>query len=177
MTLLQSTLLLSLMLAVFGIFFLRGESSKQAAFKFLRSKNAAYVLYGLGGLWFVWQLFNLGQSDFGDIKHLLILLFGGAWLLSFKHLPDFLSVRGLCVVLLLLSRVFLDSAYMLDIPARYTLVSITYAVIVATIYTGCLPYRLRDFFEWLYAKKMHAPVFGAVLIALAAALDTSIIFY
>ncbi len=176
MTLFQSTMIMELAFALLGVFFFL-DKSKALAFAFLRSKNAAYVLYGLAGAYFMYILFNLGQSDFGDLKHILIPIFGAAWLLSFKFLDDFLSVRGLFIIFIFACREFIDSAYMLDIPARYTLVGLSYLVVLISIYMACLPYRLRDLFEYLYEKPIRAKCFGVILFAASTSLTVSMLFY
>lgn len=150
---------------------------KELAFKFLRSKSAALVFFGAGGLWFLWILFNLTQADFGDYKFILMAVFGIAGVLAFKYLPDFLSVRGLCVLMLLSLREFIDSAFMLDIPSRLVMVSLAYVAVVAFIYFGCLPYRMRDFFEWLWEKSYRAKGFGVFLMACAFSMYAAMLYY
>lgn len=144
---------------------------------FPRSKKAAVVTFGGGGLWFLYILSQLGEADFGDIKIYLIAVFGIAGILAFKYLDDFLSVRGLAILGLLLSREFIDSAFMKEPVSRLTLVTLSYFLVLASLYLGALPYRFRDFLEFLYATPRRAPVFGAILAAAAAALAISSLFY
>lgn len=176
MNLYISTAIFATLCLITGLAFFFDEF-KSLAFKFLRSKNAAIVLFGSGGLWFLWILYNLAQADFGDYKFILMAIFGGAGLLAFKYLSDFLSVRGLCVVMLLALRQFIDSAFMLDIPSRLVMVSIAYICVVAFIYFGCLPYRMRDFFEWLWEKSVRAKAFGFLLFLCGISMYISMIFY
>ena len=61
--------------------------------------------------------------------------------------------------------------------SRLTLVTLSYFVVLASLYLGALPYRFRDFLEFLYATPRRAPVFGAILAAAAAALAISSLFY
>lgn len=110
-------------------------------------------------------------------KIYLIAVFGIAGILAFKYLDDFLSVRGLAILGLLLSREFIDSAFMKEPVSRLTLVTLSYFVVLASLYLGALPYRFRDFLEFLYATPRRAPVFGAILAAAAAALAISSLFY
>ena len=96
MTLYQSTYLFAAILFVCGIFFIFPKF-KPLVTAFPRSKTAAVVTFGGGGLWFLYILSTLGEADFGDIKIYLIAIFGVAGLLAFKYLDDFLSVRGLAI--------------------------------------------------------------------------------
>lgn len=175
MTLFQSTYLLgAILLALSAMFFL--PKCKPALFGFLRSKKAAVITFG-GGLWFLYILSKLTEADFGEFKIYLIAIFGAAGLLAFKYLDDFLSVRGAAILGLLLSREFLDSAFMQEPAARLVLVVISYAIVLASLYLGALPYRLRDFFEFLYAKRERTVCFAALLFLLGASLFAATIFY
>lgn len=176
MTLYQSTYLFAAILFLCGAVFLI-PNCKNFLFAFLRSKSAAVATFGGGGLWFLYILSQLGEADFGDIKIYLIGIFGIAGLLAFKYLDDFLSVRGLAILGLLLSRVFLDSAFMQEPMSRLTLVSLSYIIVIASLYVGAIPYRMRDFFEYLYARKARAQIFGATLELCCIALLVSSLFY
>jgi hypothetical protein len=60
----------------------------------------------------------------------------------------------------------LDSAYMqYGIPRRLFLVSLVYVGIALSLWLGAQPYRLRDFFGWLFARPGRARGFGALLAA------------
>lgn len=165
---LSTIILASLFLILGGAFAF--ESFKKCAFGFLRSKRAAHVLVGIAGAWFLWILYNLTEADFGQYKFILMAIFGGAAALSFKYLPDFLSVRGLSVLALLSLREFVNSAYMLDEPYKAVFVSYCYALVVIFIYFGCLPYRMRDFFECIYAKPIRVKILSTFFVLSAAAL-------
>lgn len=176
MTLSQSTYLLgAILLALSAMFFL--PKCKPALFGFLRSKKAAVITFGGGGLWFLYILSKLTEADFGEFKIYLIAIFGAAGLLAFKYLDDFLSVRGAAILGLLLSREFLDSAFMQEPAARLVLVVISYAIVLASLYLGALPYRLRDFLEFLYAKRERTVCFASLLFLLGASLFAATIFY
>lgn len=150
---------------------------KPLVLAFPRSKKAAVATFGGGGLWFLYILSQLGEADFGGIKAYLIAIFGIAGILAFKYLDDFLSVRGLAILGLLLSREFIDSAFMKEPVSRLTLVTLSYFAVLASLYLGALPYRFRDFLEFLYAKPGRAFAFGCALAAAAAALAISGLFY
>jgi hypothetical protein len=78
--------------------------------------------------------------------------------------PDFLAVRGLAVLMLLGAMPLLDAAYMeYDHPQRLFMVSAVYVGIALAIYLGASPFRLRDFFEWLFQRPMRGRILGGVL--------------
>jgi len=178
MTLIQSTYLFAAILAAFGIafgFFARGF--EKCAFAFLRSTKAAVAVFGGSGLWFLYILSQLGESDFGNIKGFLIAMFGAAGICAFFYLNDFLSVRGLAVLTLLLAREFLDSAFMQEPQSRLVLVSLSYVAVVCALYLGAVPYRLRDFLTYIYEKPPRARAFGFVLCACSASLIAASFMY
>ena len=177
MTLYQSTYLFALLLMAVGLPFALMQSFEKYAFAFLRSTKASIVTFGGSGLWFLYILSQLGESDFGNIKGLLMAVFGGAGILAFFYLNDFLSVRGFCVFALLISREFLDSAFMQEPTSRLVLVSLTYLLILVALYLGAVPYRLRDFFTYLYEKPIRARLFGISLCLGAIALLISSLMY
>ena len=171
-----STVILASLFLILGAAF-AFKSFKKCAFGFLRSKAAALALVSVSLAWFLWILYNLTDADFGQYKFILMAVFGAAGILSFKYLPDFLSVRGLSVLMLLLLRVFIDSAYMLDETYKCVFVAYCYALVVAFIYFGCLPYRMRDFFEYIYAKPARVKILSAFFAVSAAALFLTALTY
>lgn len=167
MSLFTATLLTGTLLLVLGAAFLfGGEAFRARAFGLLRSKQAAWVLFGGASVWFLWHILNLGEADFGNYRNWLFLLFGAVALGSFIVVPDFLPVRGIAVLILLSARPLLDAAYMqFDHPQRLFLVTFVYAAILLALYLGTVPYRLRDFFTWLWASPRRVKVLGALTLA------------
>ncbi len=116
------------------------------------------LLFGGSAIWFLWLVWNLGESDgrfFGEYHVLLTIAFAVVAGLAFKCVPDFLAVRGLCVLLLLTASPLLGAAYMhYDQPPRLFMVTLVYVLIAIAIWLGVQPYRLplRDFFTWLFQK-------------------------
>ncbi len=151
--------------------------NKKGVFAFLRSKIAAVITFGGAGLWFLYSLSQLGEADFGNIKFYLIAMFGIAGILAFYYLDDFLSVRGLAVLGLMLSAEFLESAFMQEPMSRLILVTLTYVMVVCSLYFGALPYRLRDMLEWLYEKTIRLSIFNMILVLCSASLILATIWY
>ena len=165
MSLLTATLLPGLLLLALGALLLWNGPAVGAVAKTLpRSRRAAWLFMGVGALWFLWRLFHLGTADELLPKPILILAFGLVAGLSFTQAPDFLAVRGLAILTLLGASDLLFAAYMeWDHPQRLFLVAAVYAAIVAAIYLGGYPYRLRDFFGWLFSRAARPRTLGAVL--------------
>lgn len=165
MTLYQATLFTGLFLIAFGAHFLvHGIRTAERAQAFPRSRLAAYALMGTATAWFLYHVTQLGPADFGQYKHLLFALFLTVAVGAFFVVPDFLAVRGLAALILLLAGVLLDAGFM-QAPKSIPLNIFVYFAIVIAIVLGATPYKLRDFFEWLYRKDIRPRVFGGVFAA------------
>ncbi len=111
MSLFLATLLPGLVLAVLGAGLLANRPAVVNALKiFPRSPTAALYVFGGGAVWFLWLVWHLSTADFGDYHVLLTIGFAAVALLAFKCVPDFLAVRGLCVLLLLSASPLLGAA-------------------------------------------------------------------
>ena len=136
-----------------------------------RSQTATWVLFGMGSAWFLYNIWHLSAADFGSYRVPLFIGFAAVALLAFKCVPDFLAVRGLCILGLLGAMPLLNAAYMeYSHPQRLFLVSIVYVVIALAIWLGAQPWRIRDFLAWLFARPGRSRGLGAVLAVYGALL-------
>ena len=164
MSLTVATLIPGLLLLAAGLPLALNHSGYTAALKaFPRSTTAAYVLFGAGAAWFLNAIWHLSPADFGDYRGLLFIGFAAVAVLSFKCVPDFLAVRGLCVLVLMGAMPLLDAAYMEEPPQRKLMVGAVYVAIALAIWLGAQPYRLRDFLGWLFARPGRARAVGGAL--------------
>ena len=132
---------------------------------FPRSTTAAYVLFGAGAAWFLNAIWHLSPADFGDYRGVLFAGFAAVAILSFKCVPDFLAVRGLCVLVLMGAMPLLGAAYMEEPQQRKLMVAAVYVAISLAIWLGAQPYRMRDFFAWLFARPGRPRAIGLALSA------------
>ncbi len=165
MSLLTATLLPGLLLLALGALLLWNGPAVGATAKALpRSRRAAWLFMGAGSLWFLWRLFHLGAADELLPKPILLIAFGAVAILSFTQAPDFLAVRGLAILALLGAGDLLYAAYAeWSHPQRLFMVGAVYLAIATAIYLGGYPYRLRDFFGWLFARPGRPKALGALL--------------
>ena len=166
MTLFQATVGTGIVLIILGSHYLwHGSKTAKSTRAFPRSQTAAFLLLGTASVWFLYKVMHLGPADFGQYKHLIFLLFLVTAIGSFFFVPDFLAVRGLAALALLVSGVLLDAAYMQTPQTRLFLVTFIYLVISLSLYLGASPYRLRDFFDWLYKEERRPRMVGGALAA------------
>lgn len=165
MSLFFVTLLTGLALMAAGALLLWNvRTTERVAKAFPRSDAAAYLTMGLASIWFLYHVLQLGEADFGAYRFYLFLGFGAIAVFSFIYVKDFLAVRGLAILTLLAAWVILTPAYLQEPASRLFLVSLVYLAIVAALYLGVSPFRLRDFFKWLFATDLRPRVFGGLLL-------------
>ena len=165
MTLTLATLIPGILLLLLGAPLVLGHSGYAAMLKALpRSQRATYIFFTAGSAWFLYAIWHLSPADFGDYRKLLFVGFAIVTVLSFKCVPDFLAVRGLCIIVLMGAMPLLDSAYMeYHRPQRLVMVTAVYLAIAFAIWLGGQPWRMRDFVAWLFARPGRARGVGGAL--------------
>jgi hypothetical protein len=85
-------------------------------------------------------------------------------ILSFKCVPDFLAVRGLCAVVLMGAMPLLDAGYMnYEYWQIYFYKVAVFVAIALAIWLAAQPWRMRDFIGWLLARPGRTRGLGAIL--------------
>lgn len=164
MSLTVATLIPGLLLLALGGPLALGHSGYAAWLKaFPRSRTAAFVCFGAGAAWFLNAIWHLSAADFGDYHVLLFIAFAAIAVLSFSCVPDFLAVRGLCVLVLMGAMPLLDAAYMEEPQQRKLMVAAVYLAIALAIWLGAQPYHMRDFVNWLFARPGRARALGSAV--------------
>jgi hypothetical protein len=138
---------------------------KPAAFaaavrKFPRSLPWGFALMALGTGWFVWNLSQESISDFAAMKTPLLGAFAAIGLGTCIFVQDFLAVRGLAIVLLLLARLMVDTGRPALPVTHWVLVfqAWAYVLVVAGIWFTVSPWRLRDLLNWGTANERRIKV-------------------
>jgi len=180
MTLFAATLLVSTVLLALGLALLWSSPAIERLFKaFPRSQPAAVVFFGGSAVWFLYLITKLGPADFGDYRNYLVLIFGVVGVAAFFVTRDFLAVRGLAVLMLLMARLLLDASLVYYPPpgTRDWLNAVVYIGIGLAIYFGSLPYQARDFFLWLFERRTRARTLGFLCTAYGIGLAVLAISY
>ncbi len=140
---------------------------------FPRSRLWGYALMALATGWFLYYLSLETVSDFAAYKPMMYVGFSLLGVLSCIFLTDFLAVRGLAVVLMLLAKLIVDTAHLAVTPWKLILVVWAYVMVVAGIWFTISPWRCRDMIEWGAATETRLRlasaarlVFGLLLVGL-----------
>ena len=117
--------------------------------KFPRSLPWGFLLMGLGTAWFLWNLSQESISDFASYKGVLFALFAAVGIGSCVYVHDFLAVRGLAVVSLLLGKLMVDAGRpRLDTHWVLLFQGWAYLLVIAGIWLTVSPWRFRDLIAW-----------------------------
>ena len=174
MTFHQATLYTGIVLIVLGLAFCwNGEPVKRALIQFGRSKTATFLVFGASTAWFIYKVAHLSEADeIGIIsREFMLIVFIGVALLSFIYVPDFLSVRGLAILFLLVASELLEASWMQYSMMQHMLNIFVYVLMIAVaLYMGAVPYKWRDFFTWLFTKAKRARLVGCAFLAYGLAL-------
>jgi hypothetical protein len=169
MSLFLATLLTGLFFATLGVLLLLNLSVFISILRGMpRSSAATLVLFGGGTLWFLVRVAMMSDADriVGNSNAPWVVAFGALGVLAFKYVPDFLAVRGLSILILMAASPLLGAAFMrYEHPQRLVMVAGVFVAIAAAIYLAAVPYRLRDFFQWLFGTPARSRVLGMGLSA------------
>jgi hypothetical protein len=158
--------LLVLVLNLFGM--VKPSEFAAAARKFPRNLAAGYVLTLAGTAWFIWYVSRESLADFESLKPYLFTLFIGVGLGTCFFVQDFLAVRGLAIVMLLLGKVMVDTERWASTEWRLVIAVWAYLLVIAGMWFTVSPWRLRDILYWATANEKRIRVGSAVRAAFGA---------
>ena len=172
MTLNLSTLSILLGLGVglpqiYGI--LKPGAFAAAVRKFPRSVPWGVALMLLGTVWFVWNLSQESIADFAAYKNILLAGFVGVGLGACIFVQDFLAVRGLAVLLLLLGKLMVDTGrpHLGESPFVLVIQAWAYGFVILGIWLTITPWRLRDILNWATATESRTRLLSGLRLAFA----------
>jgi hypothetical protein len=118
--------------------------------KFPRSTNIGYIFVLLGTAWFVWNLKGESIADFESLKPALYALFIAVGIGTCIFVKDFIAVRGLAILFLLLAKLMVDTGRPHLVQTHWVLVIQVwaYVLVVAGIWFTISPWKLRDLLNW-----------------------------
>ena len=164
------TILLGLGMAVPQVYGLANPQKFIAtARKFPRSLPAGVLLMLLGTAWFVWNVNIEPIADFSAYKTPMMVGFAGIGVLSCFYVQDFLAVRGLAVVMLLLAKLMVDTGRPhLDESLWVLVIQVwAYILVVAGIWFTVTPWKLRDLVNFATANETRVRVGSTIRLAFA----------
>ena len=152
---------------VYGI--MKPAQFAAVARKFPRSLPCGVVLMLLGTLWFEWNVKQEPIADFAVYKPYLMAGFALVGIGACIFVQDFLALRGLAVVFLLLAKLMVDTGRPWLGETSWVLViqAWAYVLVVAGIWFTVAPWRLRDLLQWATATEQRVRVGSFARLAFA----------
>jgi len=141
---------------------------------FPRSKTMGMVLISITALWAFWLVSTMDLGEFSDYRTPLMILVPAAYALTVMFVDEFLSVRALGMLMLLLAEPILEAAFLQPQTSRLLLVILAYVWIVLGMFWVGMPYLMRDQIAWVLKSKGRWPalcasgaVYGAAVVVCA----------
>jgi hypothetical protein len=153
---------------IFGL--TRPAQLASAAKRFPRNLPVGILLMLLGTAWFVWNVSIEPIADFASFKPYMMVGFVAVGLLSCVFVQDYLAVRGLAVVLLLLGKCMVDAGrpHLGQSPFVLVIQTWAYVFVLAGIWLTIAPWHLRDLLNWATATESRIRLLCGVRLAFAA---------
>src|ERR1044071_1053200 len=160
---------------------LKPAKFRDAVRKFPRSEPWGYALMLLGTAWFLWNLQQENISDFAAYKKSMLIGFCAVGVATCIYVRDFLAVRGLAIVYLLLAKLMVDTARWEETEWRLVIATWAYGLAIAGMWFTISPWRLRDLLNWSVATESRTRatnglriVFGLFLVVLGLTVFKSV---
>ena len=178
---LETDLLLvgSLLLVGHAAALLKAPALQTALRAFPRSPAAGFVLFTAAAVWFTGLVAFTDLGEFSSMRPKFLLFTVLGTVLTLRFVREFLAVRALGMLLLLVAEPLLESAWMRPEVSRLWLVGLAYAWIVAGLFFIGMPYLLRDAVAWLTATPLRwraaalaGAAYGILLLGVRATLAT-----
>ncbi len=147
--------------------------------KFPRNELAGQIVLGIGMAWF-WLLIapdGLGKlsalqmdlGEFNNIKPLLRVLVPATAVAVCVSIRDFLAVRALGLLGLMIAAPLLEAAFLKDPASRLLVPIFAYALLTKSLFWVGMPYLFRDAVTWATAKdsRWKALSYGGLVYGIA----------
>jgi hypothetical protein len=138
--------------------------------RFPRNVPVGVVLMLLATAWFLWIVNAEPIADFSAYKPAMLVGFAAVGVLSCFFVQDFLAVRGLAVLLLLLAKLMVDTGrpHLGQSPFVLVIQAWAYVFVVLGIWLTVAPWRLRDILNWATATEARTRLLCGIRLAFAA---------
>jgi hypothetical protein len=139
-----------------------------------RSRTAGIVLLTVALLWNLWLLATIEMGEFASFRRPLLIALPIGYLLILRFVDEFLAVRALGILCLLVAEPLIDAAFLRSEMSRLLVTVFAYLLVVAGLFWVTMPYLLRDQINWTTGSNVRwrlingaAVIYGAVTLTLA----------
>ena len=144
---------------------------RAASLKFPRSVFWGRVLMALAAVWVGIVMFTAADKDWPSwARPAIVIGVPIVYVLVIKYADQFLSFRGLAVLLLLAAKIMVDAADASNLPSRLVVTTLAYIWVVAAMWMAIVPHLFRDLLGWSMANNTRCRVVCSIGVALGALL-------
>jgi hypothetical protein len=161
-------------LVAVGVVGLMKPDFAQSVKQFPRSRVAGIVLLTICLAWTMWLLATIQMGEFAGFRRPLLIALPVGYILTLFFVDEFLPVRALGILCLLVAEPLLDAAFLRYETSRLLVTVFAYLLIIAGLFWVAIPYVLRDQINWSARsvfrwRCLHALVlaYGCVLLSFA----------
>ena len=157
------------------LYALKNGAQVQAFLKaFPRTYFWGALLLSIDFVWGMMCLANMDMGDFYTMRSWFMYLVPVGFVLVLVFVQEFLAVRALGALMLLVGGAVLEAAFLKPQFSRLLLPIIAYVWIIAGLYFVGMPFLMRDWVNWVTAKEerwklatLGGIAYGAVLLVAA----------
>jgi len=135
-------------LVLVGVLGLLKPNLAQVVKQFPRSRVAGVVLLTICLAWTMWLLVTIQMGEFAGFRRPLLIALPIGYALTLFFVDEFLAVRALGILCLLMAEPLLDAAFLRYETSRLLLTVFAYLLIIAGLFWVAIPYVLRDQINW-----------------------------
>ena len=135
-------------LVVVGVLGLIKPNFAQVVKQFPRSRIAGVVLLTICLAWTMWLLATIQMGEFASFRRPLLIALPIGYVLALFFVDEFLAVRALGILCLLVAEPLLDAAFLRYETSRLLVTIFAYLLIIAGLFWVAIPYVLRDQINW-----------------------------
>src|SRR5215470_17909939 len=161
-------------LVVVGLLGLVKPDFAQVMKQFPRSRIAGVVLLTICLVWTFWLVATIQMGEFSSFRRPLLIALPIGYVLALFFVDEFLAVRALGILCLLVAEPLLDAAFLRYETSRLFVTVFAYLLIIAGLFWVAIPYILRDQINWTARtvsrwRCLHAIalVYGCVILKFA----------
>lgn len=153
---------------------LKSEEVKKQLVAFPRNYKWGMVLLTVGFIWAMMCMNFMDMGEFHTLRSKFLIVIPAAYVLVLLYVKEFLAVRALGGLMLLVAGIVLQAAFQQPPLSRLLLPALAYVWIIAGLYFVGMPYLMRDIVNWVTASDLRwraanlgGIAYGALVLAAA----------
>ena len=162
------------LIAAHLVAFLKTDATQAFLKKFPRDYKWGVILLSIDFAWSMLIMSYMDMGEFYTLRSKFLMLLPVAFVLVLFFVKEFLAVRALGALLLLVSGPVLTAAFLQPPASRLVIPILAYVWIIVGMYFVGMPFLMRDWVNWVTntagrwkAASLGGVVYGAVMLVLA----------